>query len=98
MSRPGNLDNCKDAHEYIIEIGLVEILSTQAACHFGHAKDSGCPWITLYIPGDPWISMGIYGYLWIPMDPMDINRYPYPWKSMDVLGYPLTSMDVHKYP
>ena len=42
----GNLANCKAAHNTIIEIRLVEILSTTAACHlathrmpvFGHEK------------------------------------------------------------
>jgi hypothetical protein len=29
-----NLKTCKDAHDQIIEVGLVEILSTQTACHF----------------------------------------------------------------
>ena len=31
--KPENLDICKDARRKIIEIGLVEILSTSMACH-----------------------------------------------------------------
>ena len=30
---PGLASEAKDAHEHIIETDLVEILSTQAACH-----------------------------------------------------------------
>ena len=31
--KPGNLEICMDARWEIIEVGLVEIFSTQAACH-----------------------------------------------------------------
>ena len=66
-----NLETAKSAKTHtnkVIEVGLVEILSTQAACHLVTKR-------VLDIHGYP--LMDILGKSWISMD------IGYPWTSMD---------------
>ena len=80
LQKPEHLQIRKETHAEIIEIGLFEILSTQAACHLVTKR-------FLDIQGYPWIPMDAHGHPWMSMD---INRYP--WISIDIHCYPWISM------
>ena len=61
--KPDNLEMCRNAHRKLVEIGLVEILSTWMACHLVTKRVRWYPWI---IHGYPWIIHGLsMHYPWI---------------------------------